>query len=85
MKFKTLDIESLPDVELILTAEEAQVLTAIVGKISGYSETDSPRQFLSDLYNKLYDAGYCPKPHGNSVIWKGMKFQFLHDMRVNKA
>lgn len=85
MKFKTLTNPCLPEVELILTAEEASVLVAIVGKIAGYSNEDSPRTFISELYRRLSDGGYASRPIGASVTWEGKNYKFSHDMRVDKA
>jgi len=85
MKFKTLNEDSLPDVELILTAGEATVLTAILGKISGYANDDSPRKFTSDLYNVLHNNGYRTRPYGGNFSFKGKSFSLTNDMRVDKV
>lgn len=84
MKFKTLKNPCLPEVELILTAEEAQVLATIVGKISGNYESGSPRAFISELYNTLSRNGYVTNPLGSAVKWKGELFTFTGGTKVNK-
>ena len=83
MKFKKLTTTCLPDVELILTPEEASVLQNIVGKIAGYSDNNSPRTFLGDLYDKLTNAGYRTVPYESPITWEGKKFQFTGSLRVD--
>lgn len=86
MKFKILDIPEpiLPEINLTLSGDEARALTAVLGKVSGYCHSDSPRVFLSELYGKLNEGGYTCKPLGNQFIWKGQKFKLGHSMKVDK-
>jgi hypothetical protein len=86
MKFKVFEPEPapLPEVEITLNGEEARVLTAVLGKISGYHNTiDSPRTFLSQLYKKLDENGYTTRPLGNQFHYKGKKFKFQSGMRLD--
>jgi hypothetical protein len=85
MKFKKLEDNTLPAVELILTAEEATVLSSVLGKISGYSNDDGPRTFMSSLYNTLHNNGYRTPQYGGAVAWQGKRFKLSHDLRVDKV
>jgi len=89
MKFKVFEPEPspLPEVEITLDGEEAKVLTAILGKISGYhsENADSPRTFLSALYKKLDVAGYTTRPLGNKFRYRGKNFKFHSGMRLDRV
>lgn len=87
MKVSTVEKTNLPDVQLTLTAEEATVLGALLGKVSGDFTSSSPRKFLSPLYKWLHDNGYdglrrLSGPH--TFIWRERRFKFVNNVEVTK-